>query len=216
MFKKVLLILIFNTFLSNALNDTLSIKNNCVQNYIDSIFISTGIDTSVINSLYLSANIKDWLKHSTELNVSNSTCTDYLIFFPDLNNSFDPVELDLLLGSENIDENSLLYFLEDNFIRESLYKVFVDVNNEPVKLVRLSTDINIDFGVVISTSYYKDKLLRFYINNYCETFNNRIIIRLFDYNNFDLITEEILIIEKNEILHKTRTIEGIVEKRICH
>lgn len=213
---KFLFLLVFTlTIQSYGINDSLNINKNCTENYIDSIFVSTGIDTSEIKNYFLTANTKDWLKNESIFTIKETGCTDYLIFFPDINNSFDPLELDILMSMENPDEKLFFYFIEDNLIRESLHKVFVDENNELIKMVRLSIDVNVDFAEVISVSYYKDKLLRFYINNYCERFGDIKIIRIFNYDKFEIISEEIILISKDKAIHKIRNNEDITENIIC-
>ncbi|MEO8400047.1 MAG: hypothetical protein ABI550_09590, partial [Ignavibacteriaceae bacterium] len=141
--------------------------NKTFENIVDSLFNLLEIDTSKTNSEFLAADIKDNFTFKSPF--TNNGCTDYLIYSPLFKNTFSLDEFYFVTSVKDSikKEEILFHYLEDNDITESLNKVYVDSLKMPKKIERLSTEVNLDFGEVISTLYYKNGLLALCYNNEC-------------------------------------------------
>lgn len=170
---------------------------------VDSIFNIAGIDTANIQCKYLSADIQDKLDLKSEIKGNNS-CTDYLIFCPQIINSIQKIEYDLVMRRTLKTEEDYLFFIEDYDIKSALYKVYINSENEIVKIENISIDYSIDFGEAISTSYYKDSKLILYINNYCERILNKRIVRYFLYDGWKLKEENYYLSDEGKFTFQTQ------------
>ncbi|MBZ0200051.1 MAG: hypothetical protein K8H86_09300 [Ignavibacteriaceae bacterium] len=169
-------------------------QNNSFNSYVDSLFAEMKIDTSgyAVTNL-LAANIADWSTQKFNLVEENNDCSDFFVVMPNIETFLDPKELDYVLDSDSIDYQFI--YLSDNNIKGSLYRIQADSLKMRMKFERLGTDINVNFGQVISTSYYQAGLIRFFFNNECKKLRSINSARFFYYCDKRII-KEILVTEK--------------------
>lgn len=184
---------------SITLSQQIGIDN---QKLLDSLLVQYSIDTDSITSFFYSSDIKEGL--SFEVQQVNKTCTDYLLFFPRLINIIPSWEYDLLFLHEEPVFDDCYEFILGNDILSSLYRIHKNNKNEIVKAERISIDINVDFGDVISTLFFKDNLLRVYVNDYCYRINNTLIIRTFEYEKLKLTGENVYTLKDSIIAHEKK------------
>jgi len=173
------------------------------QNKIDSIFVSCGIDTSNITRVFMSGDIEEQSKFSTQLN-NHLGCSDYLIFFPQLITQIPKIEYDLMMMRSLKTFEDYYGFLVDQEIKSALYCVYQNKNNEIVKIEHISIDINIDFGDLISTSYYKQGKLILFLNNHCFRYKRELIVRKFNYDGWKFQSEELITFNSNNFSTETK------------
>jgi hypothetical protein len=175
---------------------------------IDSAFKESEIDTSVISNIFLCADILDKSDYPLKFTGEHISCTDYPVFFPLFENCFSTKEFDqLLLNDPKKNEDIFFNFLEDNMIVFSLNKVYADSSNLPIKIERLSTEVHVDFGDVISTSYFKEGRLVYYRNDYCHKKFNEKRYNFFGYKDEKLNREKVIFKRGNEIIIRERKLE---------
>ncbi len=184
---------------SITLSQQIGIDN---QKLLDSLIVQYSIDTDSITTVFYSSDIKDGL--SFEVQQVNKSCTDYLLFFPQLINIIPSWEYDLLFLHEEQVFDDCYEFILGNDILSSLYRIHKNNKNEIVKAERISIDINVDFGDVISTLFFKDNLLRVYVNDYCYRINNTLIIRTFEYEKLKLTGENVYTLKDSIIAHEKK------------
>ncbi len=184
---------------SITLSQQIGINNQIL---LDSLLVQYSIDTDSITSFFYSSDIKDGL--SFEVQQVNKSCTDYLLFFPQLINIIPSWEYDLLFLHEEQVFDDCYEFILGNDILSSLYRIHKNNKNEIVKAERISIDINVDFGDVISTLFFKDNLLRVYVNDYCYRINNTLIIRTFEYEKLKLTGENVYTLKDSIIAHEKK------------
>jgi hypothetical protein len=184
---------------SITLSQQIGIDN---QKLLDSLIVQYSIDTDSITTVFYSSDIKDGL--SFEVQQVNKSCTDYLLFFPQLINIIPSWEYDLLFLHEEQVFDDCYEFILGNDILSSLYRIHKNNKNEIVKAERISIDINVDFGDVISTLFFKDNLLRVYVNDYCYRINNTLIIITFEYEKLKLTGENVYTLKDSIIAHEKK------------
>lgn len=189
--KILVLILFFFNFTSNE-----DKKKKTFDEYFNYYFEKYEIDTTEYSKIFLTSSIDDLFPFNTKLPKEKSFCTDYLIFYPLINNSFEFLELDYLLSLEKATFQDSLNYLNFNNITDQFYAVYLDRSLDLVKLERLGTEININFTKIISTAYYKNNKLVLYYNNECYERIGEKILRVFEYEK-EKVYNEIFIIEKN-------------------
>lgn len=174
---------------SQSLNPYMSVK-------VDSILKSCGIDTSKITGRYLSGDIKE--RREVPKLLENSTgCSDYLIFSPDIFSRIPEIEYTLMMMRSEKTYDDYYGFLFDHDIFTALYRVHTDRVKQVVKIEHISIDINVDFGELVSTSYYKDGKLILYINNHCFRHKGELLLRKYEYKGWPLLSEEMIILSDN-------------------
>ncbi|MHC1737322.1 MAG: hypothetical protein AB9882_04875 [Ignavibacteriaceae bacterium] len=173
------------------------------QDKLDSLFITCNIDTSKISKIFLSSDIREQSQFDSKLN-NNLACSDYMIFFPQLVNQIPEIEYQLMMMRHLKTFDDYYGFLVDHDISSSLYRVYQDIDGKIVKIEHLSIDINVDFGDLISTSFYKEGKLILYINNHCYRHKNNLIVRKLDYEGWKLISEELITFTGNDYTQETR------------
>lgn len=162
--------------------------------YVDSLFAESNIDTTHYPfTNRLAANISDWQIYKQHQSEAENSCYGEIIIMPNIEMYLDPGELDFVLSSNSIDFQFI--FLEDNNIEGSLYRIETDSVLRRMKLKKIGTDINVNFGEVISKSFYEEGLLRFLINYECKRIRHINSARFFYYSGKKVI-KEILITEK--------------------
>lgn len=115
----------------------------------------------------------------------NDECSIYLLFTPEIIITFDTTEYAQLLRKKSEKFEDYLYFLTDNDITESLFKLIYDSSASVIRIDRISTDININFGEVLY-SYFPDSLGRIesVIDWYCHRENSKIVWYKITYTGF--------------------------------
>jgi hypothetical protein len=169
---------------------------------LDSLFNDLNIDTSGITASFLTANVKDWSSFKTALLSSETFCRDYFIVRPNFEFLINEEELNFVLAAADTNEEFLFRFLEDNFITSNFFKVYIDSNHTPIKLVQLGTDINVNFAEPVALSVYEDGVIRFYLNLECKKFYGMQSARFFYYDNNQIISEKILTEDSSKIIYE--------------
>ncbi|MCK6613122.1 MAG: hypothetical protein L6Q47_02705 [Ignavibacteriaceae bacterium] len=95
----------------------------------------------------------------TLANYTKGECTIFMLYTPEIFLTFETSEYTLLMNSKSEKFEDYLYFLTDNDVVESLFMVVYDSIMNPIRIDRISTDININFGEHIY-SYFLDSLGR--------------------------------------------------------
>ena len=162
--------------------------------YVDSLFTCLNIDTTnyPVTNL-LAANVADWQLYKPNDFDSENSCYGDILIMPKMEMFLDAGELEFVLNSDSIDFQFM--FLSDNNIKGSLYRIETDSTMKRMKLERIGTDINVNFGEVISKSFYNEGLLRCMINFECKKIRDINSARFFYYHDKKVI-KEILITEK--------------------
>ncbi len=169
-------------------------QNNSFDYYVDSLFADLKIDTSCYeDSNLLAADISDWTARKTPRNTGDDDCSDYFVIMPNIESLLDPNELEYVMKCDSSDFQFI--YLSDNNIKSTLYRIQSDSQKKRMKFEQIGTDINVNFGRVISTSYYQDGLIRFFVNDECKKLHGINSARFFYYDNKKII-KEILITEK--------------------
>lgn len=172
---------------------------------IDSLLLINEIKPEATTRIFYSSDIPDGLKFIPPQ--VSKTCTDYLLLYPQLVNRIPEWEYQLLVLKDEKDFDDYRNFIMGNDISSSLFRIYMNDAEEIVKAERISIDINVDFGDVISTSYYKNNLLTVYFNNYCYEMNKIMIVRKFDYEGLKLAGEEIFSLNENVLISERKFYE---------
>jgi len=165
---------------------------------IDSLLLISEIKPEEATYIFYSSDIPDGLKFIPPQ--VSKTCTDYLLLYPQLVNNIPEWEYQLLMLKEEKIFDDYRNFIMGNDISSSLFRIYMNDADEIVKAERISIDINVDFGDVISTSYYKNNLLTVYFNNHCYEINKEMIVRKFDYEGLKLTGEEYFSLNENVLI----------------
>lgn len=108
------------------------------------------------HSVLLTRDLNDKQKVSDSLRLyTKGECSIFMLFTPEVIITFDTTEYSQLMKSDSKNFEDYLYFLADNDIVESLFMLIYDDSSSIVRIDRISTDININFGEVIY-SYFPD------------------------------------------------------------
>lgn len=175
-------------------------KEKSFEEYFEYYFNKIEIDTTEYSKIFLSSNIDDLFPFNTKLPKEKSFCTDYLIYHPQINSSFEFMELEYLKSLPEATFQDSLNYLNYNDITDQFYAVYLNNEFELIKLERLGTEINVNFSNKISTSYYKNNKLVLYYNFECYERTGEKILRVFEYEN-EKIKNEIYINEKQGKLY---------------
>ena len=173
------------------------------QDKLDSLFISCNLDTSKISKTFLSSDIIEQRQFVSRLE-NKLGCSDYIVYFPQLINQIPEIEYQLMMMRHSKTFDDYYGFLVDHDISSSLYKVYLDTEKNIVKIEHLSIDINVDFGDLVSTSYYKEGKLILYLNNHCYRHKDSLVVRKFNYEGWKLISEELITFTGNDYTLETK------------
>lgn len=138
------------------------------------------------HSVLLTRDLTDKQKVPDSLTLyTHGECSVYLLFTPEIILTFDTTEYSLLMRRENNTFQDYYCFLNDNDIVESFFMLVYDSTGSVVRLDRISTDININFGDVIC-SYFPDNTGRIIsvIDWYCRRDQGKIVWYQIEYSGF--------------------------------
>lgn len=183
-------------------------KEKTFEEYLNYYYNKIEIDTTEYSKVFLSSSIDDLFPFNTELPKENTSCTDYLIYHPQINNSFEFMELEYLKSLPEATFQDSLNYLNYNDITDQFYAVYLNSDYDLVKLERLGTEINVNFSNVISTAYYKNNKLVLYYNIECYERTGEKILRIFEYQN-EKVQNEIYINEKQGKLYIDNSVVNI-------
>jgi hypothetical protein len=180
-----------NTFASKS--DSLKVKYKSV---LDSLYSALELDTTSAVNVALCNKMQDMLSIFPQFKQPQE-CLDILYFHPLPIELFSIIPLESLINLKSYDERDYFNFLEEFDIVSYLHKIYFDRNNQVVKIEQISIDINVNFGELISTAFYKNGFLTLFINDYCFKMNEVVDIRIFNIEKYEL-TKEVLISYKNK------------------
>ncbi len=137
-----------------------------------------GVKTYFTRDLQDNQNFPDSMKV-----LSIGDCSTYMIYTPELLFTFDEQEYRDLLAKPDKQFSDFLYFLQDNDIIESWYRVYANDNNELLRIDRLGSDINVNFGEVLY-SFFPDSIgrIEYMYNPSCGQLGTKTLYAKIDYD----------------------------------
>lgn len=195
--KYLLLFFLFINIYLPAQQDTIY-SNLSFDEMVDSLLSELDLDSSIISFRVHSANVKD----VKEANLNFIECPSPLILQPDIDNYFDPSELDLVLKHPQLDFTMQMNFLTGNDIRDNLFLLSIDADTNLVKMEQIGIDINVNYGEIITTGYYADNLLRYYHQIECKRIFGVTEHLFFFYEDNVLVKVKALVKKDSGIMYK--------------
>ncbi len=197
------LVIVFSLSLIFELSAQEKHSENNYYNILDSLYTSLNIDTTENYKILLSPCLEDRLNFQSSFD-GNKNCLDIFYLMPRVVISFPTFEYDQLLNNDKTREEDYFRFLQDNDVIGTLWRLSVNKSGELIKIEQLSIDVNVNFGEVISTAYYKNNLLVLFYNNYCYKVDKNVEVRSFEYISTKIVVEKIWYSENSKIFYKEK------------
>lgn len=155
---------------------------------------------SVVNT-YFSRDLLDNQEYPDSLRYYKTEgCMTFMIFTPEILFTFDESEYNDLEANRDKEFNDYLYYLQDNDITESWYRIYTDSSKRVIRIDRLGTDININFGELLYTFLPDEKgRIEYAVNYTCGIPDGgRIFMQIF-YDGIKPLMIKSVVLGKNKI-----------------
>ncbi len=137
---------------------------------------------------------------------SVSGCDNKLFIKPEWLMHFSTAEYDFLMSLENTSDADYAAFMADNEIIGEWYRVFESKKSGIMLFQQLGTDINVNWGDVVTETYYIDGKPILFRNRECFRFTKTGVIRRF-------LWEDEHLVEQRYIFKSGKLINEVVEYR---
>lgn len=146
--------------------------------FLDSVFTANDQKIPEKTDIFFSSMVQDSCT-LVKVDTTYKNCTVLPMYHPVIVSSFDTLEYHRFQEIPGRTFDDSLLYLNANDIVEQWVKVYYHKSRGVVKIENLGVDINVDFGQVISTSYYHHNNLILYANNTCVRGNCLAYLRAF-------------------------------------
>jgi len=126
-------------------------------------------------------------------------CSTYMIYTPEILFTFDEQEYRDLTAKPDKQFSDYLYYLQDNDIVESWYRVYTNGNKQLLRIDRLGSDINVNFGEVVY-SFFPDSSgrIEYFYNPSCGRFGTKTLFAKIYYDGYKPVTIQTFIKQREK------------------